>query len=86
MHREKNNTEARSHGVERWFPRALRARPTLRHRATHGGNQLVLSVRPHVPRASVLFFVNRRELPAIAKPGYATFRHRSVAIAPSTTR
>ena len=97
-HGTRSNTEARSHGDERWSgvgsrpdragwgrrvnradasherrrrglrlpdslasPRALRARPTPRHRASHGGNQLVLSVRPRDLRGSVLFFVNRRE-------------------------
>ena len=41
--------------------RGVRARPTLRHRVSHGGNQLVLSVRPREPRGSVLFFVHERQ-------------------------
>ena len=49
-------------------PCALRARPTPTHRVSHGGNQLVLSVRLREPRGSVLFFVNSREWPARPKP------------------
>ena len=65
VHRADASHESRRRGLRLpdalASPCALRARPTLTDRVSHGANQLVLSVRPREPRGSVLFFVNRRE-------------------------